>query len=163
MVFWDQRGTGKSYYPTARIGHTMSVERMLDDTSEVIGYLRKRFNRDKIFFAGHSWGSILGINEWHQKTDPYQYPLLMLSVLLRSHTISFSEIYRDLFSNNKSSSLPSFKKGILQTDIPAQVGYRLYSTLFYFENLHWQYHNSCDILRNLLTCFSFLTAAGPTR
>jgi len=223
VVFWDQRGAGKSYYPTAQIGDTMSVDRILADTSEMIDYLRIRFKRKKIFLVGQSWGSILGIhmakqhpdwlyayvgigqqvnsvegrrtayhqllgllekkgdqtgietlknmapypdanipvetyyrhwgqvqrimtplgiNEWHQKTDSVKTQFLMLSMLLRSHTISFSELYRDVFSTDHPSTLSSFKQGILQTDIPAQVGYEFEVPIFFASGKHdWQvYH-----------------------
>lgn len=233
VVFWDQRGAGKSYYTTAQIGDAMSVDRMLDDTSEVIDYLRARFNRKKIFVVGQSWGSILGIhmakrhpdwlyayvgvgqqvnsvegrrttyhqllklleekgdqagietlknmapypdahipvetyyrhwnqvqrimtplgiNEWHQKTDSVKAQLLMLSILLRSHTISFSELYRDVFSDDHPSTLPSFKQGVLQTDIPAQVGYEFEVPIFFVSGKHdWQvyYQMSADYFEQI--------------
>jgi esterase/lipase len=81
----------------------------------------------------------LGTNEWHQKKDPVQYQLAMLSVLLRSHTISPSEIYRDLFSDDNPTTLPSFKRQVLQTDIPAQVGYEFEIPIFFVSGKNdWQ-------------------------
>jgi pimeloyl-ACP methyl ester carboxylesterase len=63
VVQWDQRGAGKTYLandPKA-IAPTMSIERMLADTEEMIAWLRKKFGKDKIFILGHSWGSVLGL------------------------------------------------------------------------------------------------------
>lgn len=56
-VTWDQRGAGKSFAvlePTA----TMTLEQAVADTLEVISYLRERFDRDRIYLAGNSWGTI---------------------------------------------------------------------------------------------------------
>jgi pimeloyl-ACP methyl ester carboxylesterase len=59
-VQWDQRGAGKSYSDEIPI-ETMNVEQVLCDARELIDHLRNRFDQDKIFLAGHSWGSYLGM------------------------------------------------------------------------------------------------------
>ncbi len=59
MVYWDQRGAGRTYSPFMD-KKTMTIEQFVDDTHELIRYLKKKFGRDRIFLAGHSWGSFLG-------------------------------------------------------------------------------------------------------
>jgi pimeloyl-ACP methyl ester carboxylesterase len=59
VVTWDQRGTGKSY-PALDPLETLTLERMVADTIEVTNYLRDRFEEDKIYVVGNSWGAILG-------------------------------------------------------------------------------------------------------
>ena len=60
VVNWDQLGAGKSYNDKISL-KDMTVERVLDDTHELIQILKKRFNKEKIFLIGHSWGSCLGL------------------------------------------------------------------------------------------------------
>jgi len=60
VVQWDQRNSGKSFKKNLD-KHTITVSNYLQDSYEVIDYLRERFNQDKIYLAGHSWGSYLGI------------------------------------------------------------------------------------------------------
>jgi len=60
VVNWDQLGAGKSYNKEIN-PKTMTVNRFLNDTYELIKYLKKRFNKKKIFIVGHSWGSVLGL------------------------------------------------------------------------------------------------------
>ncbi len=63
VVQWDQRGAGKTYVandPNA-VAPTMNRERMIADTEEMIGWLRKEFGKDKVFVIGQSWGSYLGL------------------------------------------------------------------------------------------------------
>ncbi|HZG86544.1 alpha/beta hydrolase [Paenibacillus sp.] len=60
VVFWDQRGTGRSY--SKRIPQdSMTVEQFVRDANELTDALRHRFEQDKIFLVGHSWGSLLGM------------------------------------------------------------------------------------------------------
>lgn len=59
VVEWDQRGAGKSYSKTLT-EEDMKVEHFITDTIELTNHLRARFEQDKIFMLGHSWGSALG-------------------------------------------------------------------------------------------------------
>jgi pimeloyl-ACP methyl ester carboxylesterase len=60
VVQWDQRGTGKSYNKEVK-KKGMTIEMMVEDTVELIRYLLERFHQDKLFLAGHSWGTALGV------------------------------------------------------------------------------------------------------
>ncbi len=59
VAAWDQRGTGKSY-DTLEPTSTLTVEQMVSDTIEVTDYLRDRFDEQKIYLVGSSWGTIIG-------------------------------------------------------------------------------------------------------
>jgi pimeloyl-ACP methyl ester carboxylesterase len=63
VVQWDQRGAGKTYLANDPevVGPTMTPERMIADAEEMIGWLRREFDKRKIFVLGHSWGSYLGL------------------------------------------------------------------------------------------------------
>ena len=60
MVCWDQRMAGKSYNKV-NVEKDITINCMVEDMHSVVNYLQKRFNKDKIYFVGHSWGSILGV------------------------------------------------------------------------------------------------------
>lgn len=60
LVYWDQRGAGKSF--TSDIDpKDMQINTFIEDGLEVIEYLKDKYKKKKIFIAGHSWGSIIGI------------------------------------------------------------------------------------------------------
>ena len=60
VVHWDQRGAGKSN-PIDFEENTMTVEQFIQDTHEMTLYLKERFEKDKIYLLGHSWGTQIGI------------------------------------------------------------------------------------------------------
>ena len=59
VVNWDQPGAGKSY--NAVDISTLTPERYVSDAYELTQLLRERFQQEKIYVLGESWGSILGI------------------------------------------------------------------------------------------------------
>jgi pimeloyl-ACP methyl ester carboxylesterase len=60
VAVWDQRGAGKSYAAREPIS-AMTVEQLVADARELSEWLRRRFGQERIYLAGHSWGSLLGV------------------------------------------------------------------------------------------------------
>ena len=71
VVAWDQRGAGKSYAALDPI-ETFTLDQMVSDTVEVTNYLRDRFDVDKIYLVGQSWGSTLGVLTAQQAPELYE-------------------------------------------------------------------------------------------
>ncbi|MBK8905290.1 MAG: alpha/beta fold hydrolase [Anaerolineaceae bacterium] len=70
IVGWDQRGTGKSY-AALDPDVTLTLDRTVADTIEVTNYLRERFDEDKIYLLGESWGTTLAVLAAQQRPDLY--------------------------------------------------------------------------------------------
>ncbi len=70
VVNWDQRGAGKSYNPDIPV-ESMTIEQFVSDTLELTHLLRKRFNQEKIYLMGHSWGTIIGTPAVQQQPELY--------------------------------------------------------------------------------------------
>ncbi len=70
VVSWDQRGTGKSY-SALKPAETLTLEQAVSDTIELTDYLRDRFDEDKIYLLGESWGTTLGVLAVQQRPDLY--------------------------------------------------------------------------------------------
>jgi len=59
MVYWEQRGTGKSF--ARHIPRkSMNIEQFIEDTRQVVEYARQATGAEKVFLWGHSWGSNIG-------------------------------------------------------------------------------------------------------
>lgn len=55
VINWDQRGAGKSFL-WRDIQTNFTIDQFISDAKEVIHYLLRRFKKQKLFLAGHSWG-----------------------------------------------------------------------------------------------------------
>jgi pimeloyl-ACP methyl ester carboxylesterase len=99
VVWWDQRGTGLSYDPDISAS-TMTVEQFIADTLAVTDYLRERFDQDKVYLLGHSWGSFIGIQAAARAPERYHAYIGMAQMAhqLRSEKLAYDYMlaaYRD--------------------------------------------------------------------
>lgn len=71
VVQWDQWGAGKTYASNDKElqRRTLNIPQMEQDAVDVANYLRNRFKREKIFVAGHTWGSMLGLWLAHEHPE----------------------------------------------------------------------------------------------
>lgn len=70
VVIWEQRGCGKSY-PSYYPKSDLTMDQYVADTIELTDALRERFDEQKIYLVGHSWGSIIGVHAAQQRPDLY--------------------------------------------------------------------------------------------
>lgn len=70
IVGWDQRGTGKSY-ATLDPAATLTLDQTIADTIDVTNYLRQRFDEEKIYLLGESWGTTLAVLAAQKRPDLY--------------------------------------------------------------------------------------------
>ena len=60
IVYYDQRGSGKTRLKNETKPKSLSLDILLEDLKQTIDYVKEKYQTDKIFLAGHSWGSLLG-------------------------------------------------------------------------------------------------------
>lgn len=70
VVIWEQRGCGKSY-PSIHPKADLTVDQYVADLIELTDILRERFDEQKIYLVGHSWGTIIGVLAAQQRPDLY--------------------------------------------------------------------------------------------
>jgi pimeloyl-ACP methyl ester carboxylesterase len=71
VAWWEQRGSGLSYNRKI-LRETMTTEQFIADTLEVTNYLRRRFDKDKIYLVGHSGGTFFGIQAAAREPQLYE-------------------------------------------------------------------------------------------
>ena len=70
VVNWDEPGVGKAYAqidPTSKI----TLDRAAAETVALTNYLRKRFDEQKVYLVGESWGTVLGVRVAQRRPDLY--------------------------------------------------------------------------------------------
>ncbi|HEX6210790.1 MAG TPA: alpha/beta fold hydrolase, partial [Methylomirabilota bacterium] len=68
VVVWDQRGTGASYGaidPT----EALTLDQAVADTIQLSTLLAERFDEERIYLLGESWGSTLGVLAVQERPD----------------------------------------------------------------------------------------------
>ncbi|MBS1793016.1 MAG: alpha/beta hydrolase [Acidobacteria bacterium] len=70
LVAWEQRGAGKSFMKNPA-PKNVTLEQIVADARELTAKLREKFKQPKIYLAGYSWGSIVGINLVEKYPEDY--------------------------------------------------------------------------------------------
>mgnify|MGYP001417842235 CR=1 FL=1 len=70
VVSWDQRGAGKSY-AAIDPDSGMTMGQIVSDVCKLTEKLRQRFQQQKIYLVGHSWGSVIGVLAAQKQPDSY--------------------------------------------------------------------------------------------
>jgi proline iminopeptidase len=70
IATFDQRGSGKSY-DQLDPADTMTLDGAVADTVAVTHYLRDRFDEEKVYLVGQSWGTTLGVLAVQQHPELY--------------------------------------------------------------------------------------------
>lgn len=70
VIYWDQRNAGKSFNKKTP-KEEIKVSKYIQDIDTLTNYLKKRFNVDKIYLIGHSWGSRLGLYAIQKHPENY--------------------------------------------------------------------------------------------
>ncbi len=71
VCYWHQRGAGLSF--SRKIPkESMNINQFVSDAYELTIHLTKKFNTDKIYIMGHSWGSLLGLKLVYKYPELYK-------------------------------------------------------------------------------------------
>ena len=60
LIIWEQRGAGKSYSPFKKRKEPITIDLFIKDLKSLIDYLLIKFNKEKVYLLGHSWGTLIG-------------------------------------------------------------------------------------------------------
>jgi len=111
VVHWDQRGAGKSNHDGFS-EETMTLDRFIEDVHELTKYLKERFDRQKIFLLGHSWGTQLGILTVQRYPDDYHAYISVSQVVhpQRADEISYEWLKQQVDENGSNQEKRKFEE-----------------------------------------------------
>ncbi|MFW6282368.1 MAG: alpha/beta fold hydrolase [bacterium] len=111
MIHWDQRGSGKSN-PSNFNENTMTYDQFIADGHQLTKYLKERFDEDKIYLLGHSWGTQLGIELVGRYPEDY-YSYISVSQVINQdlhHEIGYLWLVEQIQKKGKEEDIKKLKK-----------------------------------------------------
>jgi pimeloyl-ACP methyl ester carboxylesterase len=109
VIQWDQRGAGLSGNEPVP-DETYTKEQFVADGLEVTKYLRERFQQDKIFLVGHSWGSALGYMLAVRHPEYYQAFAGLGQMSKDNETLAYQETLRLAQSANNQTAVKELEQ-----------------------------------------------------
>jgi len=111
VVHWDQRGAGKSNHDGFS-EESMTLDRFIEDAHELTQYLKTRFDQEKIFLIGHSWGTQFGILTAGKYPNDYHTYISVGQVVdpQRAEEISYEWLKQQVYENGSRRQKRKFEE-----------------------------------------------------
>lgn len=144
VAIWEQRGCGKSY-PSIHPKPDLTVEQYVSDVIELSEMLRARFDEQKIYLVGHSWGTIIGVRAVQARPDLFHAYIgtsQMVSVLEADQMI-----YEMVLEHSRQVGDTAFVQILEEQGPPPYFGKNPigpYSTIFGKEYAVYEFPNIKD-------------------
>ena len=123
MVYWEQRGAGKSYSKDIP-AESMNMAQFISDTRELSEYLIERFDQERIYIMGHSWGSLLGILTAYNHPELFRayFGIGLASYQFKGEQISYEWVQEQALMHNDKKSIKaldrlSFPDSLARNDV----------------------------------------------
>ncbi len=123
VVQWDQREVGKTL-ALNKSPRPLSVHQFEEDTHALIDTLLKRFNKRKLYLAGHSWGTHLG---FYIATNHPELLAAYIAICPMINQTESEQIVLDLMKDKAARTGNKIAlKELATVKIPFETGEQLY-------------------------------------
>lgn len=124
VCYWEQRGSGLSYTSKKMIKNS-NVDEIVNDGIEISNYLRKRFNQDKIYLMGHSWGTFIGIKLLQKSPEYYKgyFGIGQISSQKLSEKQGYLKLVETAKKNKKTKDIRRLKRININSLNIIDIGY----------------------------------------
>lgn len=111
VCYWEQRGSGMAYsidIPDS----TITMTQIIDDGLVVADYLKAKFNKDKIYLEGSSWGTAVSAFMVQEKPELFHayIGIGQMSNQPLSEQLSYDFVMTEAQNQNDTSSLRQLNK-----------------------------------------------------
>lgn len=152
IVYYDQRGAGKTYLKNKK--EKPDTELLKKDLLEIVLYLKRIYQKEKIGIVGHSWGSVLG------SMFALEHPEHTLCYIGCGQVVNLMENERTGFeklkaaieaSGNKSDQKRLMKIG--EYPVAGVFDMRYFRKMGQVRKLQGKYHLAIDIDKDMIKMF----------
>ena len=107
VVHWDQRGAGKTLSKNPSKEHYPTGDSIMEDTYEIVQYLKKRYKKEKIVILGHSFGSLLGSLFTLKYPNEVEYYIGVGQVvnMLENERVGYAKVKEVILESNNKGDL----------------------------------------------------------
>ncbi|MGC9343811.1 MAG: alpha/beta fold hydrolase [Bacteroidales bacterium] len=111
VCYWDQRGAGLSWSKDIPV-ETMTLGQFIEDTRQVTELLIERFDKEKIYIMGHSWGTLLSSHVIHKYPELYHayFGIGQVNNQLRSEQISYDFALEEASKRNDEKAIEKLQE-----------------------------------------------------
>jgi pimeloyl-ACP methyl ester carboxylesterase len=124
VCWWDRRNAGLSY--SANVPpETLTVEQSISDTLAVTNYLRRRFQKAKIYMMAHSGGSLIGIQAAARAPELF-YAYIgvgQMSDQLKSEMLSYEYMVRQYKALGNTKMVKQLEAAPVTMSVPLPTAY----------------------------------------
>ena len=152
IVYYDQRGAGKTYLKNKKA--KPDTEILKEDLLGIVLYLKKVYQKDKVGIIGHSWGSVLGsmFALEHPEHILYYIGCGQVINLMENERVGYNKL-KDAIerSGNQSDKKKLEKIGVY----PAAGTFDMntYRKMGQVRKLQAKYHLAADFDKNMIKMF----------
>ena len=118
VCWYEQRNAGLSYNKNTNL-EELPIENIVSDTLETANYLRNRFNKDKIYLMGHSWGTLIGVKTIYQNPELFNAYIGVAQIAnqLKSEHIAYEFMLAEYKRMGNKSMVKKLEKyNLLESD-----------------------------------------------
>ena len=111
VIYWEQRGAGKSFN-TGIPFFSMNIPQFYKDTHELMEVMLEKFNQKKMYIAGWSWGTVLGL-EIAEKYPELLYAYLGIGQVVNlkeAEKISYQWALNKAYEEENSEAIKDLEK-----------------------------------------------------
>ena len=152
IVYYDQRGTGRTYLKNKEI--MVDTEILKKDLLEIVLYIKKIYEKDKIGIIGHSWGSVLG------SMFALEHPEHTLCYIGCGQIVNFMENERVGYKKLKEAIEQSGNKKdrkkleeIGEYPVDGTFNMQSYNKIGKVRNLQGKYHLASSFCKNMIKTY----------
>ncbi|WP_052494205.1 alpha/beta fold hydrolase [Nitrosospira sp. NpAV] len=110
VIYWEQRGTGRSFHSDISPA-SMNIAQFVHDLDEVVEWVKRRFDKDKVVLLGHSWGTVLGTiyaSRYPEKVSAY-VGVAQIADVPRTRQLSYEFAFTEARKRNNASAVSELK------------------------------------------------------
>jgi len=146
VCYINYRGTGLSYDKNIKRDNLTS-EVYFNDCIVVTNYLRKRFNKEKIYLLGHSFGTYIGLNIANQHPELFMAYIAMSMIIdqCTSEKLAYQYMYRTYKDEGKTSRVKELDKYSKIFESNVVIDFDDTTTKQYFEKVRDSYMHELGI------------------